>query len=163
MEARELLSRQLFDGLLSLLQPTVVCDIGAFNGDESRRFARVCPAARVVAFEANEDNIDAYWNGSADWPEGERISWQHMAVAAHTGTVTFNILDAAAAQPAWRRSELPWRRPVMTLRTLVPSSAQADVVISPATTATPVFTSVSQATRARLSCAMMASRIASEI
>ncbi len=42
-------------------------------------------------------------------------------------------------------------------------STQALVVTSPATIAAPVFTRVSQATRARLSCARMASRTASEI
>ena len=52
---------------------------------------------------------------------------------------------------------------VITPRTSSSRSTQASVVISPATIATPVLTSVSQATRARLSCASMASRMASEI
>ena len=42
-------------------------------------------------------------------------------------------------------------------------STQVPVVISPATTASPVVTSVSQATRALGSLAMMASRTASEM
>ena len=43
----------------------------------------------------------------------------------------------------------------MTPRTISSRSTQASVVTSPATIATPVLTSVSQATRARLSCASM--------
>ena len=53
--------------------------------------------------------------------------------------------------------------PVITSRTSASRSTQAEVVISPATMATPVLTSVSQATRAFLSRAMMASSTASEI
>ncbi len=52
---------------------------------------------------------------------------------------------------------------MMTLRTRSSRSTQASVVTSPATIATPVLTSVSQATRARLSCARIASSTASEI
>ena len=52
---------------------------------------------------------------------------------------------------------------VMTPRTSSSRSTQASVVISPATIATPVLTSVSHATRARLSCASIASSTASEI
>src|SRR5690606_22384016 len=51
----------------------------------------------------------------------------------------------------------------MTLRTRSSRSTQALVVISPPTMATPVFTMVSQATRANLSSARMASSTASEI
>src|SRR5450759_63318 len=51
----------------------------------------------------------------------------------------------------------------MTLRVSASKSIQALVVTSPATIATPVLTIVSQATRARLSCARIASRTASEI
>ncbi|MCY1450336.1 hypothetical protein D9M71_671350 [compost metagenome] len=52
---------------------------------------------------------------------------------------------------------------MMTLRTSSSRSTQAEVVTSPAMIATPVFTRVSQATRAYLSLAMMASSTASEI
>ncbi len=48
-------------------------------------------------------------------------------------------------------------------RTISGMSTQAWVVISPEMMAMPVLTMVSQATRARGSCLMMASRIASEI
>ena len=51
----------------------------------------------------------------------------------------------------------------MTPRTSSSRSIQARVVISPATTATPVLTRVSQATRARGSRASSASSTASEI
>ncbi|MNN38138.1 hypothetical protein D3C81_1521200 [compost metagenome] len=51
----------------------------------------------------------------------------------------------------------------MTLRTISSRSTQAEVVTSPAMIATPVFTRVSQATRAYLSWVMMASSTASEI
>src|SRR5688500_18244277 len=51
----------------------------------------------------------------------------------------------------------------MTLRVSASRSIHALVVISPATIATPVLTIVSQATRARLSCARIASSTASEI
>src|SRR3546814_13690061 len=51
----------------------------------------------------------------------------------------------------------------ITLRVSASRSIQALVVISPATIATPVLTMVSQATRARLSWARIASSTASEI
>ena len=51
----------------------------------------------------------------------------------------------------------------MTPRTRSSRSTQALVVTSPATMATPVLIRVSQATRARLSCARIASSTASEI
>ena len=51
----------------------------------------------------------------------------------------------------------------MTLRANASMSTHALVVTSPATIAAPVFTSVSQATRARLSWARIASSTASEI
>ena len=51
----------------------------------------------------------------------------------------------------------------MTLRVSASRSIQALVVTSPATMATPVLTMVSQATRARGSCARIASSTASEI
>src|SRR5690606_29717846 len=51
----------------------------------------------------------------------------------------------------------------ITLRVSASRSIHALVVISPATIATPVFTMVSQATRAPLSWVRMASRTASEI
>ena len=51
----------------------------------------------------------------------------------------------------------------ITLRVSASRSTQALVVTSPATIATPVLTRVSQATRACLSSAMMASSTASEI
>src|SRR5690606_13178905 len=51
----------------------------------------------------------------------------------------------------------------ITLRVSASRSTQALVVISPATIATPVLTMVSQATRARLSWARIASSTASEI
>src|SRR5690349_14516110 len=53
--------------------------------------------------------------------------------------------------------------PLMTLRTSSSRSTHARVVTSPAMMATPVFTSVSQATRERLSRAISASSTASEI
>src|SRR5690625_4521157 len=52
--------------------------------------------------------------------------------------------------------------PRMTLRAMSSTSIHASVVISPAMMATPVLTMVSQATRARLSCARMASSMASD-
>ena len=51
----------------------------------------------------------------------------------------------------------------ITLRVSASRSIQAEVVISPATIATPVLTMVSQATRARLSWVRIASSTASEI
>src|SRR3546814_11089878 len=51
----------------------------------------------------------------------------------------------------------------ITLRVSASRSIQALVVISPATIATPVLTMVSQATRARLSWARIASSTAAEI
>ena len=52
---------------------------------------------------------------------------------------------------------------LITLRVIVSKSTQASVLTSPEIIATPVFTIVSQATRANLSFAIIASKTASEI
>lgn len=111
MTAREAASRRLFDGLLGLLQPSVVCDVGAFNGDESARFARIVPESRIVAFEASENNIDEYWRDNARWSQLPQVSWEHMAVTDHSGTVTFNILDWGQASGG-----VDWSRGASSLR-----------------------------------------------
>ena len=53
--------------------------------------------------------------------------------------------------------------PLMVVRMMSGMSTHEEVVISPATNARPVVTSVSQATRAALSSVMIASRMESEI
>ena len=69
----------------------------------------------------------------------------------------------AQVWPSKPTSELLYPMSLMTLRAIASMSTHAEVVTSPATIAAPVFTIVSQATRARLSWARMASSTASEI
>lgn len=101
MEARNKALRRLFDDLLLSLRPSIVCDIGAFDGEESVRFAKLLPTSHVVAFEASERNIQAHWKDSDTINSLPQIHYEYLAVTDHTGVATLNVLDEDSSEQ-WR-------------------------------------------------------------
>jgi hypothetical protein len=61
MEKREKTLRELFDAICGVCQPSIVCDVGAFNGDESFRFAKALPRSSIYAFEASHRNYTQFF------------------------------------------------------------------------------------------------------
>jgi len=50
-------TKHLFDRLLRLLRPDLVCDVGSMDASDALRFRRHLPGARIVAFEGNPRNL----------------------------------------------------------------------------------------------------------
>ncbi len=52
-------TKYAFHLLVSFLKPDLILDIGSMDGADSKRFAQLVPAARIVAFEGNPYNYAA--------------------------------------------------------------------------------------------------------
>jgi FkbM family methyltransferase len=71
-------------------EPLVICDIGACEGEDSIRFARLCPRARVFAFEplpANQALVRANFARYAV-PNARLVPF---ALSDRTGEATFHV------------------------------------------------------------------------
>ena len=55
-------TKYAFHLLIAFLKPELILDIGSMDGADSKRFARVVPGARVIAFEGNPYNYRAMCN-----------------------------------------------------------------------------------------------------
>lgn len=129
MEENERRSRVAFDGLLRAFRPSVVCDVGALNGEETMRFAALVPDSKIVAFEANEENIQQFWYGNSRWMMLDNVHYEHLAVAAAPGRVRFNILECDRENPSdWRRGSgsLMERGKTLPHRTVIVESTSLD-------------------------------------
>lgn len=98
-------ARFLFLALLRLTQPDVVLDIGSYDGRHAKQIRRAAPAARVIAFEANEQN---YCDMVAD-RELHGIEVRRQAVSDVNGMVTFYELERSHAE-YWSRAASSLRR-----------------------------------------------------
>lgn len=52
-------TKYLFHRLIKTIKPELVCDIGSMDASDARRFRRLLPYARIIAFEGNPDNIES--------------------------------------------------------------------------------------------------------
>lgn len=87
----------LFQLLLLSLRPQVVCDIGSKDGYHARRFRKLLPNARIIAFEANPHNVTSM---QADKQlTNACIEVHHKAVSNRNGTLVFNVEEVSAAEP----------------------------------------------------------------
>lgn len=59
MQPLILKTKYAFHLLAAFLKPDVILDIGSMDGADSKRFAKLVPAARIVAFEGNPYNYRA--------------------------------------------------------------------------------------------------------
>ncbi|WP_022664366.1 FkbM family methyltransferase [Desulfospira joergensenii] len=55
----ELTTKFLFNLLLRIVKPEIVCDIGSMDGADALRFKRILPASQGLIFEANPYNFAA--------------------------------------------------------------------------------------------------------
>lgn len=103
MNGRDALLREIFDNFCKMYQPSYICDIGAFNGDESFRFAAAMPDSTVVAFEASPRNYKQFYLDSNRFADVPNFHVLHRAIADYNGEITFNVLDAGESSD-WRRA-----------------------------------------------------------
>lgn len=103
MAGRDDLLRELFDNLCLAWKPSIVCDIGAFNGDESFRFAHLLPGSLILAFEGSPTNFRQFYIDNDRFSRVPNFRAVHRAIADHDGEISFNILDAGEAAD-WRRA-----------------------------------------------------------
>jgi FkbM family methyltransferase len=93
--------REVFDGILRATCPDIICDIGSCDGDESAHFKKVSPGSRIVAFEANRQNID---NFLAHRPDLDGVIVENAAVCDIDGEIEFHVLRVDRAEELWRRA-----------------------------------------------------------
>ncbi|WP_052208241.1 FkbM family methyltransferase [Croceibacterium mercuriale] len=102
MRGRDDLLRDIFDQLCLICCPSLICDIGAFNGDESYRFAHLMPESTVFAFEASPQNYQQFYVDSARFASVPNFHVSHRAITDYDGEIAFNVLDADEAND-WQR------------------------------------------------------------
>jgi len=84
----------LFQELLKMFKCEMLLDIGCLDGTHSRRFRRVLPKSRIIAFEANPTN---YKSIMADVRMKEaQIEVQHLAVTNFNGILQFQVENLSA-------------------------------------------------------------------
>lgn len=50
-------TKKLFDRLLKVFKPDLVCDVGSMDASDALRFRKILPQSRILAFEANPLNV----------------------------------------------------------------------------------------------------------
>jgi FkbM family methyltransferase len=90
-------TKVLFSAVLKAVNADCVCDIGSRDGDQSLLFRHLCPAARVLAFEANPINFKTM---SVD-PRlrAGRIELFPLAVSHARGKARFHVTDVDYSDP----------------------------------------------------------------
>lgn len=79
-----------FKRLFSSNQPRAICDIGACEGEDSIRFSRLFPAARVFAFEALPANQSLARENFARYA-ATRAELVPLALSDRAGTAAFHV------------------------------------------------------------------------
>lgn len=99
----------LFQTLLPVLDPDLVCDVGSLDGAHARRFRDRLPTARVVAFEPNPENADSMARDAE--LARRRIELCPKAAWSDEWGVTFHVEHGAGQEcGAWRRGISSTRR-----------------------------------------------------
>lgn len=96
--------RRTFDALLRGLEPSIVCEVGAFNGDETLRFHGLTPSSKFFMFEANRQNFDQFLLGNPRLASHRNTTIEHVAVTDKLGPVEFHVFEAEEAAADWRRA-----------------------------------------------------------
>lgn len=104
MQARDDVLRDIYDKLMLAFKPNTVCDVGAFNGDETFRFTKLVPDADFFAFEASDWNFKSFWRDAPRWKSLPKVKYENMAVTDYVGNISFNVLDAEETAGDWRRA-----------------------------------------------------------
>jgi FkbM family methyltransferase len=90
-----------FYALLAAHRPAAICDVGSFDGQQALRCKRICPHAKVIAFEANPPNCERVREnvGRAE------VVVEHLAASDQAGSAGFHSVEA---EP-WQSSLLDHR------------------------------------------------------
>jgi FkbM family methyltransferase len=104
LNRREERLRRIYDALLSALAPNIICEVGAFNGDETQRFHTLSPDSDFYLFEANKKNVSQFLLGNPTLANHPRTVIEHVAVSDAPGELEFNVLDADEVASDWRRA-----------------------------------------------------------
>lgn len=103
MRARDELLRQLFDNLCTTFKPSIVCDVGAFNGDESWRFSALLPKSNIIAFEGSPQNYQQFYIENERFKCLPNFRINHLVVTDYVGEISFNVLNSDNDFVDWRR------------------------------------------------------------
>lgn len=82
-------TKYAFHLLAAFLKPEVILDIGSMDGADSKRFARVVPKARIVAFEGNPYNYQAMC--ADEELKNRSIQVEHRLVSDKQGETRFFV------------------------------------------------------------------------
>jgi FkbM family methyltransferase len=104
LQRREERLRRLYDALLGAFSPDIICEVGAFNGDETQRFHQLSPDSEFYLFEANSKNVRQFLHGNPALANHPRTVIEHVAVSDQPGELEFNILEADEVASDWRRA-----------------------------------------------------------
>src|SRR5258705_5382720 len=80
---------------LRLFKPSIVVDIGAFDGAESLRMREFLPSAEIIAFEANPENYEEFKSNPF---ERQGIHYLHAAISSEVGEVKIYVPKWASKQ-----------------------------------------------------------------
>jgi FkbM family methyltransferase len=104
LSLRDDVMRELIDFMVTSARPSIICDVGSYNGEEALRFAALSPASRVYAFEANRSNIEHYLQPAVTRAGLANVHVENLAVSDTVGTTQFNVLESDRSDPFdWRR------------------------------------------------------------
>ena len=103
MGHRDIKMRSMFDNFIVMLQPSIVCDIGAMDRTESLRFSKLNKSLKVHAFEANPTNYKQYFGPNTSLAATPNIVCEHLAITNFDGSTKFNILNVDNTSEDWRR------------------------------------------------------------
>ena len=107
----------LFELLIKVLQPALVCDVGSLDASEAQHFRKILPSARIIAFEANPLNFRLMQENEKLIKD--RIEIQHKAVCNRDGIVSFNVEHLSSKNDSHKEC---WRKEISSTRKRVDGS-----------------------------------------
>jgi FkbM family methyltransferase len=84
-------THHLFEGVLKILKPDIILDVGSRDGQEALRFKNLCPSSTVVAYEANPHQFRKM---AVNPLLARGIVLRNVAVASANGTTSFYVARA---------------------------------------------------------------------
>ncbi len=93
---------ELFFTLVRSAKPGLFVEVGAHRAEASRRYKRIVPDGRAVAFEANPTNFERFSGLFGDG--GQSVEYRNLAVSDCDGKVTFKIVSEFMNKP-WSPGE----------------------------------------------------------
>ena len=84
----------LFQLLIKTLHPDLVCDVGSLDGTHARRFRRLLPHTRIIAFEANPGNMVVMQQNEE--LKKDHIQVVHKAVWNEDDVLAFHVVEASS-------------------------------------------------------------------